>query len=471
MIIIDTKSKIPLYEQLYQQIKEQILSGQLTANQKLPTTRELAADYMISRNTVINAYSQLEVEGFIKSIGGSGYYVEQLNFVPPISPNPSFSYANDIVYTENIHSIYDFQYGDLDYNCYKIKAWRKCITDAFDKISLQTKLSYDSPQGLLDLRRTLSNYLYISRGVKCSPDQIIITSGHQYSLSIIANIFSSENWIFAMEDPGYNGTHTIFKQNNYSIIPVPVENDGILVPELQQLQNTLLYITPSHQFPMGSILSIAKRLAILNWAGNNNGYIIEDDYDSELRYNSLPIASLQSIDRNNRTIYLGTFSKSLSPDLRIAFLVLPETLLPLYREKYQLVNCSVPSFLQIALTDFMLSGNYQKHINTLRTHFKKKYRLIINLLKKNNSSDITIHGSDTGSHFILSINTDLDQQAIIDRFAKNNIRVYPTDIYWINKCQCPKNQILVGFGSIPIENISKGMELFLNTLNDISFKL
>lgn len=468
MIIVDKKSKIPLYEQLYQQLKEQVLTGKLSANQKLPTTRELAADFMVSRNTVINAYSQLEVEGFIKSIGGSGHYVEQLNFVTPFSINPAHDSAKEIVHTENIHYKYDFQYGDLDYNCYKIKSWRKCITDAFDKISLQPRLSYSAPQGLQDLRKAISNYLYISRGVKCSSEQIVITSGHQYSLSIIANIFSSDKWLFAMEEPGYDGTRIILKQNNYTTIPIPIENDGIKVHELQQLKNTLLYITPSHQFPMGSVLSIAKRLAILNWAENNNGYIIEDDYDSELRYNTLPIPSLQSIDSNNRTIYLGTFSKSLSPDLRIAFLVLPETLMPIYRVKYQRVHCSVPSFLQIALTDFILSGNYQKHINTLRTHFRKKNHLIIRLLQENNLSNITLHGTDAGLHIILSINTDLGQQAIIDKFAENNICVYPTNKYWINKCQCPENQILVGFSSIPTKDISKGMELFINTLNDIS---
>ncbi len=468
MIVIDKKSNLPYYEQIYQQIKEQIITQQIPANQKLPSTRDLSADLMVSRNTVINSYSQLEVEGFIKSIGGSGYYVEQLN-LPVSSSFDSFSnHVDHSIHTEHTPCKYDFQYGDLDYNCYKIKSLKKCITNAIDTLSVQQRLFYSSKEGIPELREALSHYLFLSRGVKCSPDQIIITSGHQYSLNIIAHLFSSEHWIFAMEEPGYDGTRAIFEQNKYKITPVPLETDGIAIKDLHNLKKTLLYITPSHQFPMGSVLSIAKRLSILKWAETNHGYIIEDDYDSELRYHTHSIPSLQSIDQNNRTIYLGTLSKSLSPDLRIAFVVLPKTLVSYYHEKERLSYCSVPSFLQMALAEFMISGYYQKHINTLRTYYKKKNKCILKLLEESNTDHMTLYGSDAGLHFVLSIPTHLEQPDIIEAFAKNNIQVYPTDIYWMDKKHCPKNQILVGYSSIPMKDIKNAMKLFFITLHDLS---
>lgn len=467
MISIDKNSKISLYKQLYMQLKEQILTGKLIAGQKLPATRELASDLMLGRNTVIAAYDQLQLEGFVKSVTGSGYYVEQIDLQNSIfldMPSRIVSFSPSISTT---HYKYDFQYGDLDYNCYQTKTWRKCVLEAFDQIALQSKISYTEHKGNLQLRKGLADYLHLSRGVKCTSDQIVITSGHQHSLEIIAHIFSNKDWHFAMENPGYNGTRIVFERNNHKIIPIPLESDGIMMSVLEDIHNALLYITPSHQFPMGSVLPITKRLSLLDWADQNNSYIIEDDYDSELRYNTLPIPSLQSIDHYNRTIYLGTFSKSLSPDLRIAFLVLPEPLMTLYNAKYQLANCSVPSFLQIALANFIGSGDYQKHINSLRAHYRKKNNLILTYLQKTFPPCVKIQGTSAGLHFILTLDTSLNQQELISRFAESQIHVYATDIYWINQPVCPKNQILIGFSSIPTTDIPESIEKLSEVLRNI----
>lgn len=455
MFVLNRKSDSYLYEQLYEQLKQQILSGNMKAGQRLPATRELAAEYQISRNTVINAYYQLEIEGYIKPVTGSGYYVEHLPLTKVSIPKPTF-FPYDSESTD-MTCDYIFSYGDLDYNCYNSKAWRKCMLDAYDTLSLKDNAAYEESQGISNLRRILSSYLYLSRGVKCSAEQIIFTSGHQQSLNIIANLFSYTDWNFAMEDPGYNGTRHTMKQNHFHITPIPVENDGISIKELQNLFQTLLYVTPSHQFPMGSVLSITKRLQLLEWAEKNNGYIIEDDYDSELRYHNRPIPSLQSIDSGNRTIYLGTFSKSLSPDLRIAYIVLPMPLWASYREKYLYANCTVPTLLQLTLTKYMESGEYQRHLNAMRTHYRKKHDYIRKYVADYLSDKAALLGEDSGLHFVLSIQTRSNQTELIDVFARNKIQIYPTEPFWINKALCPSNQLLLGFSAIPMKQLPDAM--------------
>lgn len=281
---------------------------------------------------------------------------------------------------------------------------------------------------------------------------------------MIAGMFARSDWKFAMENPGYNGTGQVMEQNHFPITPVPVEADGISV---HAVQNTLLCVTPSHQFPLGSVLSISKRFKLLEWAAKNDGYIIEDDYDSELRYHNRPIPSLQSIDSGDRTIYLGTFSKSLSPDLRIAYVVLPAHLLEIYREKYLYANCTVPTLFQLALAKYIESGKYQRHINAMRTHYRKKHDYIRNFVKESLTGKAVLIEEDAGLHFIISIHTGQNQTELIERFAQSKIRIYPTELFWIDKAVCPQNQLLLGFGAIPLTQLPKAMERLSEVIKSI----
>lgn len=248
------------------------------------------------------------------------------------------------------------------------------------------------------------------------------------------------------------------EQNGYSITPIPIENDGICIDTIQNLSHALLYVTPSHQFPLGSVLPISKRLKLLEWAEKSNGYIIEDDYDSELRYHNRPIPSLQSIDSSDRTIYLGTFSKSLSPDLRIAYIVLPTHLLDFYQRKNLYANCTVPALLQLTLAEYISSGEYQRHINAMRTHYRKKHDYIKQYVKESLHGKAILLGEDAGLHFVLSIRTKLNQSELIEQFARRKVRLYPTEPFWYNKTLCPQNQLLLGFGEIPLTQLPKAME-------------
>ena len=459
MISINKDSNVKMYEQLYEQIKKDILDGHLKSGQRLPATRKLAEEHDVSRNTVINAYNQLELEGYIKSALGSGYFVQSITGLYPEQGKADIRSKAEAGKNETTYD-YIFSYGNLDYSCYQSKKWRKCIMEACDMIASSNAASYQMSKGSNTLRKLIKEHLHTTRGVVCDHEQIIISSGHQCSMDIISNLFEPNRWTFAMEDPGYIGTHEIISRHPFTIIPIPLEEDGVSLSCVKALKDTLLYVTPSHQFPMGKILPISKRLELIGWANDNNSYIIEDDYDSELRYQSKPIPSLQSIDKNGRTIYLGTFSKSMSPDLRVSYIVLPKALMNIYEDKYAHTNCTVPTLLQLALCEFIKSGQYQRHINAMRTHYKKKHDYISAYVKQNLSHKVKLLGSGAGLHFVLEIDTKLQQEDIIKRFENESIKVYPTKPFWIDKEKCPGNQLLFGFSSIPSEKLPRAMDKF-----------
>lgn len=467
MFCFEKEISIPIYKQLYDQIRQQIMEGVLSKDEKLTPTRELAAEYHISRNTVIQAYRQLEAEGYVRSVTGSGYFVEDLKFFQDCcqKEQPEQTIPKNVSKREKL---YDFNYGDLDYNCYCSKAWRQNVIEAYDRIAAQKTAAYGDPQGLAELRCALVKYLQLSRGVQCSEEQIVITSGHRQSLTLLCELFSGENRYFAMEDPGYTGTRIAMQHNGYSIIPVPVERDGISVAGAERLSNALLYITPSHQFPMGSVLPITKRLALLQWAVKTDSYILEDDYDSELRYHSLPIPSLQSIDNGDRTIYMGTFSKSLSPDLRIAYLVLPKRLLNVCQSAFAQANCTASALLQYALAQFIRSGEYQKHINAMRTYYRRKHDYIREYVKENLSDKAKLIGEDSGLHFILEVQNAVGDTDLIKELAKRKIIIYPTSQFWFDSKMCPSNHFLLGFGSLPLTELPLAMSVIGDTIRQLS---
>lgn len=467
MFYFEKGNNTPLYQQLYNQLRQQIMEGVLSKNEKLPPTRVLAAEYHISRNTVIQAYRQLEAEGYVRSVVGSGYFVEDLRFFQDYcqSEPPKQTLLKN---TSKQKALFDFNYGALDYSCYCSRAWRQNVIEAYDRIAAQKAAAYGEPQGLLELRCELARYLKLSRGVRCSEEQIVITSGHRQSLTLLCELFSGENRCFAMENPGYNGTRIAMQLNGYSVNPIPVERDGISVASVERLSRSLLYITPSHQFPMGSVLPIAKRLALLQWAVKTDSYILEDDYDSELRYHSMPIPSLQSIDNGDRTIYMGTFSKSLSPDLRIAYLVLPKRLLNVHQMAFANANCTVSALLQYALAQFIRSGEYQKHINAMRTHYRKKHDYILEYVKENLSDKAKLIGEDSGLHFILEVKKALGNTDLIKELAKRKIVIYPTAPFWIDSKMCPSNQFLLGFGSLSLTELPFAMSVIAETIRQLS---
>ncbi len=449
MIVIDQDCEKSLSEQIYACIVQEIITGNRRAGEKLPATRRLAVELCVSRNTVNAAYQQLMVEGYVEARGGSGYLVNEVPI--EVSSPKEQHYLTPVKKVGKSIQEYDyaFEYGAIDNECFPFREWRKSMAHALDQIELSPRNVYPDRQGDLSLRSELSRYLYQSRGVTCDVSQIIITAGHQYSMEILANVFQNSGKIFAMENPGYDGIRTVFSNHKYYILPVPVERDGICMDVLQTIRPDLLYLTPSHQFPLGCVLPVAKRKKILQWAYENNTYIIEDDYDSELRYYTNPLPSMHSLDYYNRTIYAGSFSKSLSPSLRTAYLVLPKHLMSVYHHYYQRYNSYVSHMIQLAISDFMSSGRYERHLNRIRMIYRKKQESFLNAVEDIFGTKAECIGDKAGMHILLEVRANLSQEELQRRAKKIGIMVYPTRQYYMTENSCPENQLLLGFSSIP----------------------
>lgn len=448
MLYIDRAGSTPFYEQIYNALVKEILSGSLTAGDRLPATRKLAEELSVGRNTVDKAYQQLAAEGYVQPRTGSGFLVNKLPlelFSQSQAPAPDVEEAA----VSEKPARYDFAYGSMDNSVFPYRQWRKSLDNALTAMELADTIPYPCRQGEPALRREIARYLQRSRNVSCSPSQVIITCGQQHSMEIIANLFEESGKRFAVEDPGYDGIRAIFANHKYEMIPVPVETDGISIDALRGLRTDLLYITPSHQFPTGAVLPVAKRKELLRWAEETKTYLIEDDYDSELRYYTNPIPAMQSLDPCGRTIYTGTFSKSLAPSMRLSYIVFSESLLDRYFGYYHRYNAQVAPLHQLALADFIASGSYERHINRLRTTYRKKQAALLDALDQVFGDKITVSGGGAGIHLLLNVNSPLSQDELIEKAEKIGIRFYTTKVLYLDPANCPKSQLLLGFPTIP----------------------
>lgn len=325
-------------------------------------------------------------------------------------------------------------------------------------------LFYGDPQGDYGLRYEISKYIHSSRGVICSPDQILISSGTQYSLTILSLILSKFSNHIAFEDPGYLGAKNVFKNLNFNIIPINLETDGIDVDHLSKSSAKIVYVTPSHQYPCGMVMSISKRLKLLQWVNNTQGFIIEDDYDGEFRYKGRPILSLQGLDNSGKVIYLGSFSKSLMPSIRISYLVLPKDLLSIYKKYYRTYAQPVPRLLQKSIEMFIKEGYWEKHLRKSRTLYKKKQEVLINSVQRYFNSNAEIIGQDSGLHILLKINTKAKENELIENALKAGVKVEATSVNWINKQSNKLPTIFIGFAGIKLEDISNGIEALYKSI-------
>lgn len=462
MLHIDHEVQKPIYQQIYEQIKHDILMGNLPIGTRITSTRALARELQIGRNTVENAYAQLVLEGYITSVASSGYVVNnlQFNINPKAAEILTTGEAVVVASDREIENIrYNFQYGNLDAMSFPYKLWRKYMTDILDGSDAQEVHNDGYVKGDIDLRIQLMEYLYHSRGVNCKPEQIVICSGTQSALEIIIKIFPYLEKKVTMEEPCYNGASVIFRSNGFNISPIPVCEDGIELNELAASSARMVHITPSHQFPMGTVMPIHKRIEILNWAREHDNIIIEDDYDSEFRYNGRPIPSLQSIDQYERVIYIGTFSKALSPGLRMAYMILPTWLLPAYKERFTGYQCTVPLIEQKILARFMADGHWEKHVRKICLSQKKKHDILIDAIKQNMGNKVRIHGHQAGLHILLEFLDGQQEEELIQKALEYKIKVYPVSPFWLNKQNYRNNSLILGYGMMPEKDIPRAVEI------------
>ncbi|WKY46840.1 PLP-dependent aminotransferase family protein [Eubacteriaceae bacterium ES3] len=444
-----------LYEEIYEQIKAQIIGNHLKSGEKLPSKRKLSLQLAVSVNTVDAAYSQLVAEGYLEAVPKSGFYVCEIE--PYFKGNEENINSSVQKRGEEIAIDIDFSPNAVDEQLFPYEAFRKEFKNIFCE-SDDDLLKLPDPQGSSELRRALVELLYRSRGVKCTEDQIIVGTGTDRMLQTLGLIWGKEKPVI-LENPVYLKAYHIFKQIGNSVDSIDIDHKGIQIEPLKNYRDAAIYVTPSHQFPLGISMPIDRRMKLLNLANHQEAmYIIEDDYDSEFRYNERPLPSLKSIDENGRVIYMGTFSKSVAPSFRISYMVLPEDLMIGYHNLYDDIGSSVSTLEQKMLARFISSGQYEKHLNRMRKVYREKHDFLNEALQIFEGK-IKISGEKAGHHLLVSLKDGPDESTMVRTALEQGVKVYPCSSYFLKAV--PKkyqSTVLLGFGALSKAQIRSGIK-------------
>ncbi|UOY92817.1 PLP-dependent aminotransferase family protein [Ectobacillus sp. JY-23] len=443
---------LPLYQQLYQSLKEDIQQGRIQKGMKLPSKRLLASRLVISQQTVERAYEQLAAEGYIISKPRSGWFSDY-DYSDLIHVHGSSRLSVKRNVQENEQFI-DFHFGNVDSTQFPFSAWRKSMVNSWDQYGHQLYRPGDV-LGELELRTLIAEHLYQSRGVNCLPEQVVIGAGTPILLQILCQMFVSDISI-GYEDPGSPRAREIYEANHKHILPIPIDEEGICIQEIQKQHPSIVHVTPSHQFPLGTIMTINRRMQLLTWARETQSFIIEDDYDGEFRYSGQPISSLQGLDQHNRVIYMGTFSKSILPSLRISYMILPLSLLEKGYNITSMYKQTVSCHSQLTLIDFMKSGSWQKHINRMRKLYWKKRENLLESVQIELGKHVRICGENSGLRILLNVYLPFSEQELIERALEYGVKIYPASLFY--KKEPPTTTVLLGFAGVSESCIREGIK-------------
>lgn len=441
---LDAENKLPLYEQLLRYIKEEIQRGRIREGEKLPSKRSLCQHLHISRVTVETAYGVLLAEGYIRSVPKSGYYVEPM--VPMPKPPPRLSAAPESKPEEPAYC-YDFSTSAVDTSVFPYATWAKIFKETlYERPEL---LQRGDPQGDEELRQTLCEFLYQYRGVNCRPEQMVIGAGLETLMDMLLQLLPAHAAI-ALEDPGYAASYRIMENHGKTICPIPVDEQGIRTDALEKSRALVACVTPSHQFPMGAAMPAGRRTQLLSWAGGGAGrLIIEDDYDSEFRYASRPLPALQGMSDGQGVVYTGTFSRSIAPSIRVAYMVLPPRLLPAYRRRFGASSSTVSRFEQQTLYRFIAGGHYGRHLRRVGNLYKSRCAVLTQLLTA--SCGMEVRGCEAGLH-LLAVHPRLPERELVSRAAGEGVKV--TGLSRYSKLYLPTDRgVVLGFAGLTAEEI------------------
>ena len=412
---------VPLYEALYRCIRADILSGVLQSGQKLPSKRALAANLEVSKITVEGAYGQLLTEGYIRSQEKVGYFVEDVE--RPVRQTSVLSCGE----TEQKQT-FDIDLTANGSTEFPFSVWSRLQREVMLDIG-QTLLQPLPNQGLLALRRAIAGHLAEFRGLQVRPENILIGAGTDFLYNLLIQLLGRDK-IYAVEEPGYGKIRKIYAAGGVPCVSAEMDSQGVNPELLKQAQ--VLHISPSHHFPTGLVTPMSRRLSLLQWAEETaDRYIIEDDYDSEFRFDAHPMPTMASMDRGGKVIYMNTFSKTLAPSIRISYMVLPDPLMGLFNEKLGFYSCTVPSFEQYTLERFLSRGYFEKHINRMRKTYKLRRNQVIQVLQQCPFAHrLHILEQDAGLHFLLRVDTQLPDDALIERCARSGILIRSLGSYY-----------------------------------------
>jgi len=422
-IHFDNDARIPLYEQLYRRIRSSIESGDLKRNEKLPSKRHLSQHLQISVFTVQNAYAQLLEEGYITSEEKKGYYVcaepvAGAKKVSPALPPPAAS--------EPPPCAYDLRTNAVDTEHFPYSVWSRLMRRSM-RDNPAILLNSTHPQGNQDLRIDIAHYLRSFRDVDVSPEQIVLGAGIEYIIGLMTELLPTST--FGYENPGYQKIRKILKSRRADMIPIRVDNGGISVKHLSATTATTVFVTPSNHFPTGAVMDVGRRRQLIEWAEQKEErYIIEDDFNSEFRFVLKPIPALQSLDREGKVIYINSFAQTLAPSLRIAYAVLPETLLKRYHESLMFYSCTVSQFEQLTLKWFLQDGYYERHVSRMKMVYRSRQNALVDSLSPI-KDNFTIDGLKAGLHVRLTSPRKTEQELVQAAYEKG-VRVYPFSDYY-----------------------------------------
>jgi GntR family transcriptional regulator/MocR family aminotransferase len=468
-------------QRICEAIKGQIASGLLGPGARLPSTRSLAAEWGVSRTTVTSAYEQLIAEGYLETRQGARAQVAKGLGPPPVAsgqPGPSGLPDRLTAYGQRLAGfalppvsgrglmVADFRYGDLATADFPVLAWRKAVGATL--LRRQARLRYDDPRGSSDLRAALQGYLWRARRLRCEVERIIVVNGSQQGLDLCARLLLDPGDRAAMEDPGYGLARQVFLAAGAEVIPVAVDQEGMRTGELPAMAR-LAYATPSHQFPLGGVMSAGRRRELLAWARRTGAHIVEDDYDSEYRFDIAPIPALQALDDAGRVIYLGTVSKTLSPTLRLGYLVVPATLSAVFAKAKRLTDRHAPSLEQAALADLIESGAYERHVRRVRRRNGERRATLLASLSATLGDAVTVVGADAGLHVVVWLNRvpRAQEDAIVARAHAAGLGLYPvTPLYASAQATARPDTagLVMGYASLDERAIERGVQTLREVL-------
>jgi GntR family transcriptional regulator/MocR family aminotransferase len=475
-ISINPHAPLPLHRQVYEELRQAILAGRLKPGERLPSTRSLAQLLEVSRATITQSYDLLLSEGYLETIVGSGTFVcrqlpDDLLSTAPIASQlqPANSSVSLSAYGASLSdeaflrppksaAEISFTYGRPAFDQFPVDLWRKLLSRHCHSQPDLLDYSYDS-QGYQPLREAIAVYISRSRAVKCNAEQIIIVGGSQQGIDLITRLLIDRGDWIAVEEPGYLGARRAFLAQGASLFPVSVDQSGLMVSELTKNiipPIKLVYVTPSHQFPTGAVLSLPRRLELLAWAQKTGTMIVEDDYDSEYRYGERPIPALQGLDQGGSVIYIGTFSKVLFPALRLGYLVLPQNLVYVFARAKWLADRQCSLLEQYALTDFITEGHLERHIRRMRSLYDQRRQTLVQSLFSHFGDTVTILGENAGMHLMVKIDTHLSDDEVVQRAAIAGVSIGAAYPQYLK--DSPGREFILGYAELNEQQIQEGVK-------------
>lgn len=466
----------PRYAQLTRALKEAVLSGRIKAGTRLPATRDLARELGLSRNTVMTAYEQLDAEGFIEGKVGSGSYVSALQ-TRRSGRRTGIAVAAPSRYSRRVRQLelarppprpqrdlrYNLQYGEPLTNPALATAWRRELTHA----AAYTDLRYPLTQGLPTLRAAVCDYLARRRGVQAQPEDVLIVNGSQQALALAARVLLDEGDPVVLEEPRYFGARWVFEAHGAKVAHVRCDHDGLVVDALPKRAPRLVFVTPSHQFPGGSVMSLQRRLALLRYADEQRCWIFEDDYDGEFRYDVKPLAALRSLDSGDRVIYVGTFSKALFPALRLGYMILPAALREDFVVAKRIGDLGSSAVEQAALAAFIADGGFERHLRQAAKTLKARRAALFDGLQRHVGDRIRIEGANAGMHVVGWLRncppSRLDE--LIDFAHERGLGLHPITPHFAKPP--PRAGLLIGYAGLSVSEIATATRLFGGCLDDL----